>query len=236
MTRLLSTVRWNLALQFRYGFYFVSAFFILVWVGFLRPLPHDGRINFGLVLAGLMVLDLTITNFYYMGTMVLLEKGEGTLTSLVVTPLRAAEYLLAKMLSLMLLALLEGTLLAILINGFNFNPLPWFAGLLLLSGFYTLLGFAVIARYRSLNESLLPSALVVAVLVSPILNHFGLWRSFIFYLHPVQPALILLRWAFMPVAPWEIVYGLLGSLFWLAVAFALAHRVFNRAIVQTAGG
>src|SRR2546430_790963 len=150
--------------------------------------------------------------------------------------LRAAEYLLAKMLSLMLLALLEGTLLAILINGFNFNPLPWFAGLLLLSGFYTLLGFAVIARYRSLNESLLPSALVVAVLVSPILNHFGLWRSFIFYLHPVQPALILLRWAFMPVAPWEIVYGLLGSLFWLAVAFAIAHRVFNRAIVQTAGG
>src|SRR5438270_5307074 len=155
MTRFLSTVRWNLVLQFRYGFYFVSAFFILVWVGFLRPLPHDGRINFGLVLAGLMVLDLTITNFYYMGAMVLLEKGEGTLTSLVVTPLRAAEYLLAKILSLMLLALLEGTVLAILINGFNFNPLPWFAGLLLLSGFYTLLGFAVIARYHSINESLL---------------------------------------------------------------------------------
>ena len=236
MTRLLSTVRWNLVLQFRYGFYFVSAFFILVWVGFLRPLPHDGRINFGLVLAGLMVLDLTITNFYYMGAMVLLEKGEGTLTSLVVTPLRAAEYLLAKILSLMLLALLEGTLLAILINGFNFNLLPWFAGLLLLSGFYTLLGFAVIARYHSINESLLPSALIVAVLVSPILNHFGLWRSFIFYLHPVQPALILLRWAFMPVAPWEIIYGLVGSLFWLAVAFAWAHHVFKRAIVQTAGG
>ena len=234
MTRLLSTVRWNLVLQFRYGFYFVSAFFILVWVGFLRPLPHDGRINFGLVLAGLMVLDLTITNFYYMGAMVLLEKGEGTLTSLVVTPLRAAEYLLAKMLSLMLLigaGLMLKSLRRLMSVDAGFDPRNVLTLEINLPA-----GKYVDEEADRKLEANLPSALVVAVLVSPILNHFGLWRSFIFYLHPVQPALILLRWAFMPVAPWEIVYGLLGSLFWLAVAFAIAHRVFNRAIVQTAGG
>ncbi|HEV8191785.1 MAG TPA: hypothetical protein VGP82_09920 [Ktedonobacterales bacterium] len=53
----------------------------------------------------------------------------------------------------------------------------------------------------------------------PLLDHFGLVRSPLFYLHPVQPALVLMRAAFAPAQPWQIVYGVLGSAFWLWLAY-----------------
>lgn len=236
MTRLLSSLRWDVAIQFRNGFYYVSAFFILIWVGLLSQLPDDPRIDYGLIIPGFMVLNLIITTYYFIGALVLLEKGEGTLAGLVVTPLRDIEYLAAKLLSLALLALLESILIVVLVYGFNFKPLPLLAGMLLLGGFYTMIGFVTIARYDSINEYLLPSGVMVLLLILPLIDYFGLWKSAIFYLHPVQPALVLMRAAFVAVEPREIAYGVLGSLFWLGLSFAWAHRIFHRFVVRSAGG
>ncbi len=183
-----------------------------------------------------MVLNLIITTYYFIGALILLEKGEGTLAGLVVTPLRDTEYLTAKIMSLTFLAMLESILIVVLIYGFNFKPLPLLAGMLLLGGFYTMIGFVTIARYDSINEYLLPSGVVVMLLMLPLIDYFALWESAIFYLHPVQPALVLMRAAFVSVEPWEIAYGVFGSLLWLGLSFAWAHRIFHRFVVRAAGG
>jgi fluoroquinolone transport system permease protein len=235
MKRLVATLRWDVVLQFRNGFYYVSAFFILIWVALWRQLPNAHTLDYALIVPGLVVLNLLITTFYFVGALVLLEKAEDTLTGLVVTPLHAGEYLAARVLSLSLLATLETVLIVLLIYGLDFQVLPLLAGMLLLSGFYTLMGFVAIARYDSINEYILPSGIIVFGLVLPLADHVGWWRSPIFYLHPIQPALVLLRAAFEPMAPWRIAYGLLGALLWLGISAVWAYRTFDRFVVRAAG-
>jgi fluoroquinolone transport system permease protein len=235
MKRLLSTVRWDVLIQFRQGFYYVSVFFVLVCAVLLRQLPHDGRVNFGIVIPAFMVLNLLVTTFYFIGALVLLEKGEGTLAGLIVTPLRDVEYLLSKILSLLLLALLESLLIVVLSYGFAFQVVPLLAGMILLGALYTLLGFIAIARYDSINEYLLPAGVMVALLTLPLIDQTGLWHSWLFYLHPVQPALVLMSSAFAPLAPWESIYAVLGSLFWVGLSFVLARHIFLRFVVRSAG-
>jgi fluoroquinolone transport system permease protein len=233
MMRLLSLLRWEVVLQFRYGFYYVSAFVVLVWVVVLSQFQPA---SLSLMVPGFLTSSLIITTFYFIGALVLLEKGEGTLEGLVVTPLRDAEYLWAKVGSLAGLALLENLAIVLLAYGLDFKPLLLLAGMLLMGVLYTLVGFVAIARYDSINEYLMPSVLMLLFLLLPLVHYSGLWQSAVFYLHPVQPSLVLMRAAFLPVATWEVVYGLLASLAWAAVAFVWARRVFHRFVVRAAGG
>ena len=230
MTRLIATVQWDIVRQFRSGFYYASAFFVLVWAAVFVPIP-EGVLDLGLLLPVLLLGNLAVVGFYYVGALVLLEKSEGSLSGIVVSPLRDSEYLLGKVISLSGLAILESGLLVALIYGVGRRPLLLLSGMLLLSGLYVLVGFMAIIRYDSINEFLLPSMLMVTVLMAPAVDYFGLWPSPLFYLHPVQPMLLLMRGAFAPVPAWQVVYGFVGSAVWLAVGFVLARQVFRRFVI-----
>jgi fluoroquinolone transport system permease protein len=233
MTRFLSTLRWDMVLQFRYGFYFVSGFVILVWAALLTQLPADSRLD--LIIPAFLVANLNITTFYFMGALVLLEKGEGTLTSLVVTPLRDGEYLGAKVASLTVLAVAENLLVIILIYGLGFKILLLLSGMIFLCGIYVLFGFIAIARYDTINEYLLPSIAFVTALMLPAIDQVNLWENAVFYIHPVFPPLILMRSAFTSIGLGDTIYGLLGSLFWVGLSFIWAKRTFHQFITRTAG-
>ena len=61
---------------------------------------------------------------------------------------------------------------------------------------YTLVGFLLVARYRSVNEYLFPSVLFTMILSLPLLHYFGLWDTWLLYLHPLTAPLVLLAGAF----------------------------------------
>lgn len=225
MIRLISTLRVNMLTQYRNGFYYVGAFVVVVAVVLLSQL--GGTLDLSLIIPGLVFFNLLITTFYFVGGLVLLEKEEGSLIGLVVTPLRPSEYLVAKIGSLTLLASLETTLYISIV----FRTAPPFLGMILLAGLYTLFGFVAIARYDSINEFLLPSVGIVMLLMLPLVDFFGPWHSPIFYLHPLQPTLVLMRAAYTEASPLEIAYGVVGSLFWYGVLFLWARRTFDRVIV-----
>jgi fluoroquinolone transport system permease protein len=225
MTRLLSTLRLDILTQFRNGFYYVGAFVVVMAVVLLSQL--HGTLDLSLIIPGLVFFNLLITTFYFVGGLVLFEKAEGSLFGLAVTPLRKSEYLLAKIVSLTLLASIETTLWIIVVFGIA----PPIFGMILLAGLYTLFGFVAIAHYDSINEFLLPSVVIVVLLMLPLVDFFGLWHSPIFYLHPLQPTLVLMRAAYTPATPSEIAYGVWGSLLWYGLLFAWARHTFDRVIV-----
>jgi fluoroquinolone transport system permease protein len=233
--RLQSALRWDLVGQYRQGFYAASAFFALVWIGLLSPLPWSGRLALERFIPAFITLNLIITTFYYIGALVLFEKAEGALAGLAVSPLRNYEYLAAKIGSLNLLALAETLLITAAVWGLPDDWLLLAGGAGLLGCFYTLAGFIAIIRYDTLNEYLLPSVLLVIVLMLPLLGLLGPEPPLLFYLHPIQPMLTLLAAAFSPPAPWQIAYGLAGSLAWLGLALYLARRGFDRFVVRAAG-
>jgi fluoroquinolone transport system permease protein len=112
---------------------------------------------------------------------------------------------------------------------------PLVAGMVSVATIFTLLGFVAIARYDSINEYLMPSVLFLIVLTAPLIDHLGIWRSWLFYIHPIQPPLLLMRSAFVPLEWWQVVYGLMGSLVWVAASFEWARRLFHQFVVRSAG-
>lgn len=230
MTRLAASLQTDLRVQLRNGFYFVSGFIVLIFTALLSQLPK-GVLDLSLVVPSILLVNFVLTTFFFVGALVLLEKSEGTIYGLVVTPLRVGEYLLAKVASLTGLATLESALVVLFVFGLPPNMLPLLLGMLLLGTLFTLLGFVVTARFRSINEYLLPAGFGVMLLLLPLLQSTGLLSSPLFHFHPAQPAVTLLRSAYTSVSTLELVYAVLGSLSWAALSFLWAKRVFVRHIV-----
>ena len=231
MKRLLASIRLDVRLQFRNGFYYATAFVAVLSVLLLGRLPYT---SLAWLLPLFIVNNLIINNFYFVGGLVLLEKSEGTLEAQVVTPLQTREYLAAKAITLSLLSLLETLLIAGLTAGLGFNVLILSAGVLLTAVFFMLAGFIVVARYDSINEYLLPSVLYTALMALPLLPYAGVAESWLFYLHPLQPMLLLLQAAFRPVTTWQLAYGVVYSIFWLALIYHICRRTFHRFVISQA--
>ena len=81
----------------------------------------------------------------------------------------------------------------------------------------------------------MPSVLITAALGLPLLAHFDVMSRGPLLLHPVEPALALMRAAYNPVAGGEMVYALVAAGLWLGVSYWWARREFGRFVVRAAG-
>ena len=232
MHRLAATVALDLRLQVRNGFYYAVAFVLACWFVVLTRLPP---IDWGYLLPAVVFGNLVMVNFYFAAGLVLLEKGEGTLVAQVVTPLADWEYLASKTLTLAALSVVEQVVIVGSAYGGGFAAGPLVAGVVLASVLYTLTGFLLVARYRSINEFMFPSVLFTTVLSLPMLHYFGLWDTWLLHLHPFAAPLVLLGGAFRPLAPWEWAYGMLYSAAWAGLLLLAGRRAFDRFIVAREG-
>ena len=119
----------------------------------------------------------------------LLERDEGSLLALAVSPLSPAAYLGARTATLTTLAVLETG--AFVLLAFE-APASWplfICGTLTAGAIYTSIGAAMATRYASINEFLLPATLVVTGLLVPLLPLLGLGTRFPLFWHPLEPSL-----------------------------------------------
>ena len=241
MKRLWSTLRADLRLQWRHGFYYAVLVVTIISVLLGRQLPESSLTS---LLPLVIVNNLIVNSFYFVAGLVLLEKGEGTLEAQVVTPLRPGEYLASKVLTLGLLSLLETLVVVLLTYGRPPQPLALLAGVLLGAAFYTLAGFAAVARYDSINEYLLPSVLYAALLSLPLLPYAGLGNDLLAplaYLHPLQAVLVLLDTGLEPASVWQSAslwrpaYSLLYGTLSIGLFFRHGLQTFHRFVVRQEG-
>ncbi len=231
MSRLSATVARDFRLQFRNGFYYAAGFVALFWILALTSLPAE---SLRTLMPVFVFSNLIISTFYFIAGLVLLEKGEGTLSAQVVTPLRDWEYLASKVITLTALAAGENLLIIGIVYGLRFNLPALLAGIVPAAAMMSLTGFVAVSRYQSINEYLFPSFLYTLAFVPPFFDYLGLWNGWLFYLHPLQAPLLLAAAAFRPVAGWQWVYGVLYSAVWTALFFQWSRRSFARFVV--AGG
>ncbi|MEM7352087.1 MAG: ABC transporter permease [Acidobacteriota bacterium] len=232
MNRLLSTMAWDARLQVRNGFYAAAAG-VAVFFALLLSWPDREALQW--ILPAFVFGNLQVNTFYFLGGMVLLEKREGTLEAQIVTPLATWEYLTSKLVTLTALGLVENLAIVAVTYGFDFHPLPFLVGMLLASLMYALIGFALVARYDSINEYLMPSVLVTLLLAIPLMPYFGYWPGWWHALHPLLGPLLWMRSAFEPVSRGELIYGLLYSLLWIALLFRWSQQAFYRFIITKEG-
>lgn len=219
MTAVLNALRWDVIVQARNGFYWASAFLTVVIGALLRSVPESARANSALWVPAILVINLQLTTFFFVAGLMLLERDEGTLNALAVSPLSASGYLAMRTFSLTALAAAET--IAIVWIGFGTGG-SWslvLLGTVALGVIYTGFGAVVATRYDSVNALLLPASAFVALLLLPLLPHFGLAPRLPFLIHPLEPPMTLIRAGYDAANQIDLAFGVVGSFTWGAMAF-----------------
>jgi fluoroquinolone transport system permease protein len=234
MTRLVSALRLELTLQVRQKFLHAGVFSGLIWLAVLLPMPHSLRpVAEPYVLVG----DISIIGFFFIGGIVFFEKQERTVGAIVSTPLRFWEYLVAKLTVLVLISLFVAVTVATVAHGFAYDLAQVVVGVVLGTLVMLLVGFISSLPFASVTDWFLAATIPLAVLSLPVLYYSGVWPNPVLYLIPSQGPLLLLGSAFdqVTLAPWQVMYALLYPVVCLVGLCWAAKALFGRYVIERSG-
>lgn len=235
MTRLVPALRLELTLQVRQKFLHAAVFSGLIWLAVLLPMPVSLRpVAEPYVLVG----DIAIIGFFFVGGTVFFEKQERTIGAIVSTPLRFWEYLAAKLTVLLAISLFVAVVVATIVHGLGYHLLPLVAGIVLGTLLMLLVGFSSSLPFASVTDWFLAAVIPLAIMLAPPVVHYsGLWPNPVFYLIPTQGPLLLLGAAFdqVSLAPWQVGYAVVYPIVCAAGLCRAAKALFGRYVVQRSG-
>tara|TARA_A100001391_G_scaffold64005_1_gene40011 strand:- start:11838 stop:12533 length:696 start_codon:yes stop_codon:yes gene_type:complete len=183
----------DLRLQYRYGIHAAYGTVIALYGAFLVFAgPHLPDWAVALVIFS----DPSALGFFFLGGLMLLEKGEGVRAALSISPVSAHTYLLAKTITLTALALAAVIVLGVAKSG-AVNWPQLLVAVVLTSLFYIGIGVPIALRFKTVNAYLLGSALFLG----PVLVPAGLAL-----VDPLPTPLL----AFPPVAQFRLTLTALG--------------------------
>ncbi len=146
----------------------------------------------------------------------MLEKGQGILDLVTITPLRTKEYLLSKVISLNVVSLAAGITIAVFTHQ-TFNWLLLIMTILLTASVFTLFGFMVAIRCHTVNQyfgRVIPWMILIIV---PCFSLIGFPMSGLFYVFPSVAAAKLFIIAFNGGANIELLLCCISMAAWLYV-------------------
>lgn len=235
MTRLVPALRLELTLQVRQKFLHAAVFSGLIWLAVLLPMPVSLRpVAEPYVLVG----DIAIIGFFFVGGTVFFEKQERTIGAIVSTPLRFWEYLAAKLTVLLAISLFVAVVVATIVHGLGYHLLPLVAGIVLGTLLMLLVGFSSSLPFASVTDWFLAAVIpLVIMLAPPVVHYSGLWPNPVLYLIPTQGPLLLLGAAFdqVSLAPWQVGYAVVYPIVCAAGLCRAAKALFGRYVVQRSG-
>jgi fluoroquinolone transport system permease protein len=234
MTRLVSALRLELTLQVRQKFLHAGVFSGLIWLAVLLPMPASLRpVAEPYVLVG----DISIIGFFFIGGIVFFEKQERTIGAIISSPLRFWEYLAAKLIVLATISLFVALVVPTIAHGFAYHVVPLMVGVVLGTLVMLLVGFISSLPFASVTDWFLAATVPLAVLSLPILYYSGVWPNPVFYLIPSQGPLLLLGSAFDQVmlAPWQVIYAVLYPVVCLVGLCWAAKALFGRYVIERSG-
>ncbi|GAB3430988.1 ABC transporter permease family protein [Flindersiella endophytica] len=233
-----AVVRLDLRLQWRYGFFYATAFSIVLWEVIVALIPGQLKLA---AMPYVVFGDSVLIGFFFIAGAVFFEKGERTLFALLSTPVRFRHYLTGKLATLSLLSLVAAGVVSGTGAGPDIgtagNAATLFVAVVLCTLLFLLSGLITAAPFPSMTDWLMPSTLVIAALNVPLLAYAGIWEHPAFYLLPTQGSLLLLGSAFgqRELEAWQVAYALGYQLLWIAGLCLLARKVFDRYIVAREG-
>ncbi len=222
MNRLLSSIKYDMLFQFRQGFYFAYAFVTLFYVILLKVIPESIA---EAIFPFILFTDISVLGFFFIGGVLLLEKGQNSLDALFVTPLRVSEYLISKVISLSILSTIATVILFLVISG-DIAFLPTLLLLVWANMFlYTLLGIGIASKVKSVNHYFIFGVPVGMILFLPLLTYFNFIDFAPLYLLPTEPTLEMLTGNFS-------VQSVVILIVWMIISWFVGNSLFVKNIVR----
>jgi fluoroquinolone transport system permease protein len=235
IARVAHATRLALLAQTRARFLYVYAFVtLLVVLGFRFGVPEE--------LVPLFFPVFLFTEPGMVGTTMVaaqryLEKGERSLSALLVTPLRPGEYVAGLVLAAAIVGTGFGALAFVLVSGLDTRVLLLVPVLLAFSVLSGLLGFALAMRYREFTQYIVAGIPFLLAWQLPLLAHFEIvpWPALLWM--PPAPALAIMAELMRPGSgpgwlPWLIACACL--FLYIALGFAWVNRSFVRRVSSRA--
>lgn len=235
MTRLRSALTLEVTLQARQKFLHAGIFSGLIWLAVLLPMPAGLR---PAAEPYVLVGDIAIIGFFFVGGTVFFEKQERTIGAIVTTPLRFAEYLWSKLIVLLSISVFVAIVVVTVVHGLDYRPAPLLAGVVSGTLLMLLVGFITSLPFGSVTDWFLAAVIPLAVmLVPPIVHYSGLWPHPVLYLAPTLGPLQMFGTAFgqFQPEPWQVLYALGYPSVCLIGLYVAARVLFRRFVVDRAG-
>lgn len=215
----------DIRFQWKYGFYILYAIFTVVYLLTLSAVPEDVR---RIVATMMIYTDPAAMGLFFMGAIILLEKSQRVNSALAVSPARAWEYMLAKLLSLALIGILVGGILAA-VGGIS-DILLCLAAILLTSFLCSACGLIAAERSRSLNQFvLLAVPFELLLCLPPVLLLFDIESPWLM-LHPGVSAV----WLIYGDAP-SVPLSFLSLLLWCLPVLYFCHKSVKKYFTRAGG-
>ncbi len=219
--RILRMILCDIRYQIKYGFYFLYGVISLLYIGILFLLPETFLRP---VTALIIFSDPSALGFFFIGGMILLERGEGLHTYYAILPSTVREYIISKIVSLSLLSSFVALLIAGVVLDGEVNFFRLFVGVFAGASIFSLFGLVVGSLSKSLNHYFVMSVPVGLLLMAPaLLIYFDVSLFFI----EVLPATLLLRVLHASIGleiPYSSSLSLLGLMLWCIPSFILANN------------
>lgn len=168
-----------------------------------------------------------------------MEKSQGILNNLFITPIRIHEYIISKMVSLTMLAMISSSIIAIPVITSGLKPLPFLIGVLLTSLLSSLLGLILGVRVKSVNGYILMAIPCIIVFILPILEFAVPSLSLPLWIVPTKPSLFLVKYA-MGLGPeknalTQTAFSVFMLCTWISAAYLWASKWFQKYVVNKIG-
>ena len=221
--RLVGAIKSDLLFQFRSGFHGIYAVLSVFYIIIINLLPT----SWGSIVAPFMIFsDPSVLGFFFIGGLVMLEKGQGTLDLVTVTPLRTKEYLLSKVISLNLISLVAGIAIAVFTHQ-TVNWLVLIMSILLAASVFTLFGFMVAIKCHTINQYFGRVIPWMFLIIVPCFSLIGFPMSGLFYVLPSVAAAKLFIIAFNGGASIDLILCCISMATWLYVLMKRATLDFE---------
>lgn len=229
--RFLNTLKNDLRFQVKYGFYFLYAFFSVVYIAVLRITPSAYK---NMAASLIILTDPAMLGIFFIGGIWLLEKGEGLHRFLSVSPLRSMEYILAKSISLAILSAISAELIVLIGMGsiphFVFLTFSVFVGAVV----FNLIGLLVASYARSINHYMIIVLLPTVFLsIPPVLTAFGITHPFL----EIFPGTVLWRMIIGAIDRTKNINGLMVPvlILWLGLLLFPVNKRIGAALRSEGG-
>lgn len=219
--------KYDILFQIKQGFYLIYAIVTVLYLVILFSIPDSIRTE---LTAYLILSDTSIIGLTFMGALVLLEKQQGVLLSLFLTPVKLSSYLLAKAVSLTLIALLTSSIIGFVPGGLTHNWPATLVSVGLNSLFFSFLALGISARVDSLNDYLAGIMLGGLMMCLPIVLYF--YAPVISLFFPINAAIDLLFIGVNNQSLSLIILDVVVLTGWNVLAYRYAYSQFNKYVIH----
>lgn len=215
----------DIRFQFKYGFYFLYLIFTILYISLLYILPAAWLEQAAVLM---IFTDPAAMGLFFMGAIVLFEKGERVLNSIAISPVKPMEYVVSKLISIALISTVVGLLIGFS-SGIVLNPFFFILGVFLGSCLFSAVGLMVAANIATLNQFIvatIPAELIINV---PAIAWLFGWKPGLMILHPGVCIIELCQSGTMA---WLAAFILA---FWTILSVLLACRIVAKSLRSLGG-